>query len=176
MMTETRLFARKTAEYATTTSVEASKRRRRASRRRAARRRARVWERERFRVPRHNTHTRDGNASQRLARHYVSRATTGSVADECARAGARRRAYDTLPVAFRVSRASRLSRLPRLRTEWCPWGRSPCPPPPGEPRAGASAETDPRPRAGGRTGWPSRSRACPGPVVVRSAAGSEKSE
>ena len=45
MMTETRLFARKTAEYATTTSVEASKRRRRESRRRAIRRRARVWER-----------------------------------------------------------------------------------------------------------------------------------
>lgn len=72
MMTETRLFARKTAEYATTTSVEASKRRRRESRRRAIRRRARVWERERFRVPRHNTHTRDGNASQRLSRVTTS--------------------------------------------------------------------------------------------------------
>ena len=50
----------------------ASKRRRRASRRRAARRRARVWKRERFRVPRHNTHTRDGNASQRLSRVTTS--------------------------------------------------------------------------------------------------------
>lgn len=107
MMTETRLFARKTAEYATTTSVEASKRRRRESRRRAIRRRARVWERERFRVPRHNTHTRDGNASQRLSRVTTSLARrqvpspTNALAPE--RAAARTRRFPSR-FAFRALR------------------------------------------------------------------------
>ena len=58
-----------------------------------------------------------------LARHYVSRATIGSVVDDGARAGARRRAYETLPVA----RASRFATFPTSPTcrAWCPWGRSP---------------------------------------------------